>query len=314
MKKFIPFLAFLSLFSVIVFQPALADKGYIAPGYPASDYSITAEDKTYFFFLRDAILHGNKEWIADQIDFPIAYGQRGRRGKLKTREEFLNRYEEFFNSNVREEVEKQTPEELFKNWRGISIRGGLIWVEPPEEGGKIRYSIITIPAAYNYELEGKTLTPAQHKKELARGWEAENKISLEGNWVISESLGVPGGMTDDIGRDSIKTALEIIGKSVSVEGKNVKLYDASLCRITSKKNEDLKDEFGNSGGSYEDFGIKPLPLDWNHYAVTYVKMKCRPADPDGYDQMFMIANDGQLVLLSVKIAWVALKLVPNTTP
>jgi hypothetical protein len=107
---------------------------------------LNVRDMVFFNSVKDAILNNKKEWLADNIFFPLnVYPKLGKEG-IKTRKQFLKHYDKIMNDYVRESVAQQTPEELFKNWQGIMVGDGSIWITGlgGTDSDTWKYYIITV--------------------------------------------------------------------------------------------------------------------------------------------------------------------------
>lgn len=109
---------------------------------------VNAGDRAYFIAIQNAVQKNDKNWLADQIIFPLdVYPTPGKAG-VKTRKEFLDRYDEIINDYIRQEVKNQQAGNLAKNWSGLAIGDGAIWVAQlgPENSndGPWKYYITTI--------------------------------------------------------------------------------------------------------------------------------------------------------------------------
>ncbi len=114
----------------------------------ANPFAVTDEDKAYVRAVKNAIRHGGKEWLADQIDWPLR-AHVGRAKWVHTKKEFLKHYDEIINAYVQEAVQRQDVNDLFKSWRGIMVgKQGALWIAQlgvaGTDHGPWTYYIITI--------------------------------------------------------------------------------------------------------------------------------------------------------------------------
>jgi hypothetical protein len=127
----------------------------------------------------------------------------------------------------------------------------------------------------------------------------EHKRLLDGKWTVKEfrAAGAYSGGAE-------QEALKAIGKSVTFKSGDAWLYDGQHCAILSSKQIEIDDfGFGSAGGSWTEIGIKPIPGKDNYYEVKEVTLKCKKEYQD--TRNLWIANDGDLILLSVWETWLA---------
>lgn len=109
----------------------------------ANDYAFSAQ-------IRRAVENDNREWLANQIAFPLLYGSAKHPKHAKTKKEFFQHYNEIINPYVKKMISNYAQEDdfnLFKNSVGMMIGNGTIWfIETYDEKdpNKIKYAIITV--------------------------------------------------------------------------------------------------------------------------------------------------------------------------
>ncbi|VDN46615.1 conserved exported protein of unknown function [Petrocella atlantisensis] len=81
---------------------------------------------TYFKF-KEFMGSGNKEALANMVEFPLEVERDGDRIKLYNKEDFLEHYDWIINEDIRSIVASSTSEEIFASWRGAMIGNGEIW-------------------------------------------------------------------------------------------------------------------------------------------------------------------------------------------
>ena len=66
---------------------------------------------------------GNKDSIAANIDFPLVNDESISSSKI-----FLQQYDKIFNNKVKQALQQQKLNELFKNFQGVMIGSGEMWI------------------------------------------------------------------------------------------------------------------------------------------------------------------------------------------
>lgn len=109
---------------------------------------LVPEDMAFFAALRRAVRDDDRRWIANHVWFPLNYRANGVRTSIKTENNFLRKYEVIFSLKVRNAIEAQTPENLFKNDHGIMVGNGELWFDrfrnPSLPKGRWKYGILGI--------------------------------------------------------------------------------------------------------------------------------------------------------------------------
>lgn len=90
-------------------------------------YALTDNDKLFLEELRSAVRRNDRVWLADRISYPLLVTLDGRRVEIRNKNEFLARYSEVVTCDVQLALERQDPDRLFKNWRGLMIGRGEMW-------------------------------------------------------------------------------------------------------------------------------------------------------------------------------------------
>ena len=66
---------------------------------------------------------GNKDSVAANIDFPLVNDESISSSKI-----FLQQYDKIFNNKVKQALQQQKLNELFKNFQGVMIGSGEMWI------------------------------------------------------------------------------------------------------------------------------------------------------------------------------------------
>jgi hypothetical protein len=114
----------------------------------SDDYPVTEEEKAFVTAIRKAVDSHDVPWMAANVNFPIKAGIDGRRMTIKNKGQFARLYDKIIDAHVKSVVDAQNIDELWKNWRGIMIGSGEIWVGAACEQrgcqGKVAYFISAI--------------------------------------------------------------------------------------------------------------------------------------------------------------------------
>ena len=82
---------------------------------------------------------GNKDSIAANIDYPLVNDETISSSKI-----FLQQYDKVFNNKVRQALQQQKLNELFKNFQGVMIGSGELWIANVSKTKKEVYKIRSI--------------------------------------------------------------------------------------------------------------------------------------------------------------------------
>jgi len=104
--------------------------GYTTPDERYSDFS--ASDKDVEKFMRQiklSIAEGDKEWIANNIRYPLKTTLNGQ-GKItiKNKQQLIDNFEQIFHPAFKEQIEKHCVCNMFYNSQGIMLGNGEIWI------------------------------------------------------------------------------------------------------------------------------------------------------------------------------------------
>jgi hypothetical protein len=91
--------------------------------------------------LQAAVHDGNKTKVASMVSYPLMVIQGSRRTRIKTKSEFLARYDTLFDAHVQSAIAKQSANCLFGNYQGAMIGNGEVWFSQQQEGSM---KIITV--------------------------------------------------------------------------------------------------------------------------------------------------------------------------
>jgi hypothetical protein len=171
MKKILPCLllfAALSMTGCTLYDP---------PG--DSDKLVTLQDQDYFQKVRKAVLTNDKQWLSTQIALPLCCFPDREHSPVRSREYFIQHYDEIVNPWLRAVIDRQDRQKLTKDWAGVVVGNGVMWIVPfgPVEGPVEKYRIFAIK---NTPPAGWTpAPPAPERKPLTFSWPWQKKTAPE---------------------------------------------------------------------------------------------------------------------------------------
>lgn len=111
-------------------------------------YPLTVEDKAFLEQIKKAVLAGDAEAFSSLISYPVAIRPNSKTIKLQGPADVKRHSAAIFTERLKSAVQSQTPDSLFKNWRGVMIGNGEIWfsqvLEKDGQGENWKYRIIGI--------------------------------------------------------------------------------------------------------------------------------------------------------------------------
>ncbi|HEY2460581.1 MAG TPA: hypothetical protein VGI16_07225 [Candidatus Acidoferrum sp.] len=96
----------------------------------SKDPSLVEQNVQTFYH---AVLHGDRNRVADCLSFPLAFYIAGKREVADNRTAFLRYYDRIFTKDFVESIAATTPHHMFSSWRGIMLGNGEVWFD---ENGK----------------------------------------------------------------------------------------------------------------------------------------------------------------------------------
>lgn len=91
--------------------------------------------------LQTAVHDGDKTKVASVISYPLMVIHGSRRTRIKTKTEFLAKYDTIFDANVQKAIAQQSAKCLFGNYQGAMIGNGEVWFSQQQDGSM---KIITV--------------------------------------------------------------------------------------------------------------------------------------------------------------------------
>ena len=80
--------------------------------------------------IQSYIINGNKEQLAEHVNYPIDVKINGKVTKMQNKDDFIKNYNKIFNSNYKDVISNTYTKYLFVNWQGIMFGEGAynIWI------------------------------------------------------------------------------------------------------------------------------------------------------------------------------------------
>jgi hypothetical protein len=94
-----------------------------------------------------AILNNDKEWMADNIYFPIQVHINRKNTLIKTKKQFMKNFDNIFYQQFKNEIKSFCVCNMFNNYNGVMLGNGAIWINP--DGGS---SYCKITSINNYKI------------------------------------------------------------------------------------------------------------------------------------------------------------------
>jgi hypothetical protein len=86
--------------------------------------------KVFIKDLQYMVANDNREEIAKMVTYPL-------NAQIKTKAHFLEKYEQLFNPAVKEAIAKVNPRQIFRNYKGVMLGNGHIWIRQFDNDFKI---------------------------------------------------------------------------------------------------------------------------------------------------------------------------------
>jgi len=111
-------------------------------------YPVTSEDKAFLEQIKNVVLADDAQAFSRMISYPVAIRPNDKTIKLEGPADIKKNSAAIFTARLKSAVRSQTPDSLFKNWRGVMIGKGEIWfskvLEKDSQGENWEYRIIGI--------------------------------------------------------------------------------------------------------------------------------------------------------------------------
>ncbi|MBW8781261.1 MAG: hypothetical protein JF599_05150 [Verrucomicrobia bacterium] len=112
-----------------------------------AENDLTAADKLFFKDIQKAVAGDQAERLATMVLYPLTVKIDTGNVVLKAPRDFVDMYKRIITAKVKQAVNDQQSDTLFKSWRGLMIGRGQIWfdlVKLEDESKDFAYKIIAI--------------------------------------------------------------------------------------------------------------------------------------------------------------------------
>ena len=92
--------------------------------------------------LKDAVERDERARVASLVSFPMRLNSARRKALVRSRRDFLRRYESIFTHEIKQVLKGQRESELFVNSEGVMVGAGEIWFAPVGRDGRLK--IVTV--------------------------------------------------------------------------------------------------------------------------------------------------------------------------
>jgi len=83
---------------------------------------------SYFEKLQKNVAKNNKAAVADSITFPLRVNHNGKSVMIKTKKDFIAKYDKIMTATVKKKLLAQNVDKLFVNWKGVMVGDGEVWL------------------------------------------------------------------------------------------------------------------------------------------------------------------------------------------
>jgi hypothetical protein len=111
-----------------VLQCALYSFCQAADEARTSAYVVTDGERAVLSELKEAIALRDPQRISNRVIYPIKLCVGDRERRVRNAAEFERNFDRIMNRDVRSAVTAQSPDDLFKNWQGVMIGQGQVWI------------------------------------------------------------------------------------------------------------------------------------------------------------------------------------------
>jgi hypothetical protein len=173
----------------------------------------TAAEMEFFLSIKDAVEIGDKQWLADQIAYPLCCSPGPGGSKVNSKADFLKHYDFIFNDHVRAAIAGYAPQDLFKNDQGLMVGDGELWFAPLQPKGAAASSLYII----TINNDGDPAPKATPEVEAAPTPEAKATPTPE---VTAEAKPVPDADKPPLSkRDKIKAFFKEQNRQIQEKNK-----------------------------------------------------------------------------------------------
>lgn len=193
--------------------------------YEVAGIDDPAEFTTYFAKLQKAVKDNKPAEVADLISYPMNLNKDNKKYVIYNKDEFIQKYDRIFTSQVRGQLLAQKVDKLFVNAEGIKVGDGDLWIgKQNNKLGVIAVNVVNNP----YEVAGiKNPMVFDHNFSLLQKFVKEGNKSEVANLMVYPLKVNNNGKTTEI-----KTKKDFVAKYDKIMTAKVK--KALLAQKTDK--------------------------------------------------------------------------------
>lgn len=113
-----------------------------------SDFYGTDDDVEKFMkYVKTSILNGDKEWIANHINYPLKTTLfKDKAITIKNKKQLIDNFDQIFHQEFKDKIKSLCVCNMFNNYQGVMLGNGQIWINnrPNSTDNKFDYTIAAI--------------------------------------------------------------------------------------------------------------------------------------------------------------------------
>ena len=108
------------------------------------DYATDDDVEAYMAMIKQALLLGEREWLADHVKYPFWHVYHNNALVCQNKKEFIAHYDKIVSSSLIEYIKYECPFDMYWNDKGVTIGDGRIWICIPADASasKVRNFVI----------------------------------------------------------------------------------------------------------------------------------------------------------------------------
>jgi hypothetical protein len=105
-------------------------------------YGTEAEVESFALKVKNAVIQGDKTWLADHIQYPLRCYLSGKLKAIKNREDFLKAYDSIITTEFKEKLNHVYTTNLFTKDGEVMLGNGEIWIGNTTHSSEEKYDFI----------------------------------------------------------------------------------------------------------------------------------------------------------------------------
>ncbi|MGF7049986.1 hypothetical protein J2T13_004509 [Paenibacillus sp. DS2015] len=95
--------------------------------YEVAGIDYPQEFESFFSKVQKRVADGNKSGVAELVNYPINVNSNGKTAIIKTKQQFINEYDQIMTDQVKKALKNQKVQNTFVNYKGVMVGDGEIW-------------------------------------------------------------------------------------------------------------------------------------------------------------------------------------------